>query len=244
MATLGDIATTARFLTQTDTVFYPDSQLLINLNTWYQKIVSMILESQDETDFDDARKTDYPIKTTPLVVGQRDYPIPVSENVLKIKRVDISYDGGLNYYRATPIDSGEWMWDDGAVATNTDSNFIKTAPRYDPKYNSIFIYPAPVTGDSGSIRIEWERNVTPFTTSDYTSVLTDSTVIPGFDAPFHQMLADGSAFEYAEARQLPIAAQLAQKLQDWEIRLRQHYSHKELDRDLTFTSAYDDWYGR
>lgn len=242
--TLGDLATQARFLTNTDTTSYPDANLLFNINVWYQKIVSMILESQDESDFDDARNTTYPIKTTPLVSGQRDYSIPVSEKVLKIKRIDISYDG-TNYYRATPVDDGAVVYDMGANASITDNNFVKQAPYYDIKYNSVFIYPAPTSADtSGFVRIEWERNITPFVVGDYTSVLTDSTVIPGYDDPFHPMLAEGAALEHSIARQLPQYQQLQSSITDWEIRLRQHYGKKELDREYALTPVYDDNYGR
>lgn len=240
--TLGDIALTARFLTNTDSVSYTDAQLLININNWYQKVVTMIFESQDESDFDDARNTDYPIKTTSMVASQRDYSIPVSENVLKIKRVDLTYDG-TNYFRAFPIDDGSPVTDMGANATNTDQNYVKQNPRYDIKYNSIWLYPMPLTADvtaGGKIRIEWERNVTPFTSGE----LTTGTVVPGFDAPFHPMIADGAAYEYAMARQLPQLAQLTPALQDWEIRLRQAYGHKIVDRNLQVTSGYDDSYGR
>ena len=243
--TLGDIATKARAITNTDTTSYTDANLLIDLNIWYQKVVSMILESQDESDFDDARNTDYAIVTTPLVASQRDYSIPVSEKVLKVKRIDISYDG-VNYYRAEPIDSGTIEYGDGN-ATLIDQNFSKTQPRYDIKNNAIFIYPLPSAADvaaSGVIRAEWTRNVTPFTTSDYTSVLTDSTVVPGYDDPFHPMLAWGAAYEKAVAATLPQLPLIQNTLQDYEVRLRQHYGKKQLDRRLAFTPFYSVGYGR
>lgn len=244
--TLGAIATKARALTNTDLVSYPDANLLIDINIWYEKIVSMILESMDESDFDDARRTNYPIQTTPMVANQRDYAMPVSEKVLKIKRMDLAYDG-VNFYRALPIDDGDPLYDMGANATTTDQNFIRTAPRYDVKYNSLWLYPMPLQADEdavGLIRVEWERNIQPFVTADYTSVLTDSTVVPGFDDPFHAMLAHGAALEYSVSRQLPQLTQITSGLVDFEARLRQHYGKKELDRTLVLHSAYDDTYGR
>lgn len=243
--TLGDIATTARFKTNTDTTSYTDAQLLININVWYQKAVSMILESMDESDFDDARRTNYPIQTTPLIASQRDYTLPVSEKVLKIKRVDITYNG-TDYYKAEPIDTGEQDYGLGND-TNTDRNFIHELPRYDIRYNSIFIYPLPTQTDvdaGGKIRVEWERQIQEFTSSDYTSVLTDSTVVPGFDDPFHGILSTGAAYEYAVAKQLPQLAQLAPELADWEQRIKTHYGRKELDRRLTLQPYYDDTFGR
>lgn len=236
--TLGDIAIKVRTLTNTDIVSYTDALLLIDINIWYQKVVTMILESMDDTDFDDARATNYPIQTTPLIAGQRDYTMPVSERVLKIKRADISYDG-INFYRAEPLDNGQILQGLGND-TILDQNFIREAPRYDIKYNSLWLYPMPLAGDavSGVLRLEWDRNVLPFVTSDYTSVLTDSTVIPGFDAPFHPMIAEGAALEYSRSRQLPQLEQLTQSLADWEIRLRQAYGKKDLDRRLVLQDAY------
>lgn len=240
MATLGDVANKARALTHTDTSSYTAANLLIDINEWYQKVVSMILEAQDDTDFDDQRNTNYPIVTTAMVAGQRDYAMPVSDSVLKIKRVDITYDGS-NYFRATPFDDGATYWGMGN-ATNEDANMIKQAPMYDIKYNSLFIYPLAVASDvsaGATIRVEWERNITPFTSSDYTTDPNDSTVIPGFDAPFHMMLAWGAAYEFAVAQNLPQQKIWAQMLVDWEQRIRTAYGRKDLDTMLALRPAYD-----
>lgn len=243
--TLGDVATKARALTNTITNLtdYPDAQLLIDINVWYHKVVTMILESQDESGFDDMRRTNYPIQTTPMIANQRDYPMPVSEKILKIKRVDISWNGGTNWYRARPFDTGTYdlgIGFDQASSTDAelDQSFIQTDPRYQISYNSLFVYPMPTATDVSNgaiIRVEWERQIQVFTSSDYTSVITDSTVVPGYDDPFHIMLAYGAAYEYSISRQLPQMNQIAQKLQEDEIRLRAHYSRKELDRTLTMT---------
>lgn len=238
-------------LTNTDISSYPDAQLLIDINIWYQKIVSMIFESQDDSDFDDARAANYPVQTTPMVASQRDYTMPVSERVLKIKRVDVTYDG-VNWYRATPFDTGTYDYGIGFTNSSSadptfDASFIKQAPRWDYAYNAVWISPMPTAVDvaaGGSIRVEWDRAITPFTTADYTSVLTDSTVVPGFDLSFHGMLPHGAAFEYAVSRQLPQLAQIGTGLQDWELRLRQAYGRKDLDRGLFLGSAHDDTYGR
>ena len=194
----------------------------------------MILESIDETDFDDARATDYPILTTPMA-AQRDYSIPVSEKVLKIKRVDVTYDG-TNYVRAEPLDDSEIPYGLGNDSI-TDSNFSTAAPRYDVSYNSLWLYPMPTASQvsaGGKIRIEWTRQITPFTSADYTSVLTDSTVVPGFDDPFHPILYWGAAFEFATKRNLPQLPAINAQLQDYELRLRAAYGRKNKDRRLAF----------
>lgn len=240
--TLGAIANKARALTHSDTVSYTATNLLIDVNIWYEKIVSMIFESQDDTDFDDQRNTTYPIVTTPMVAGQRDYSIPVSEAVLKIKRVDITYDGS-NWFRATPFDDGVTNWGQGN-ATNEDVNMIKTAPRYDVKYNSLFIYPLAVASDvsaGASIRVEWERDIVVFTTADYTTDPNDSTVVPGIDNQFQAMIAYGAAYEFANANNLPQLGNIKNDLQDWETRLRTAYGRKNLDTILSLRPAYDSY---
>lgn len=200
----------------------------------------MILESQDESDFDDARRTNYPVATTPLVANQRDYAFGVTEKVLKVKRVDFTWNGGTNWYRGEPIDSGSLNFGLGFTqASSTDAeldqNFIQISPKYDFAYGSVWVYPMPTATDvsnGSTIRVEWERQILPFTSADYTSVITDSTAVPGFDDPFHIMLAYGAAFEFASSKQLPQLKQIQDKLQEDEIRLRTAYSKKELDRRL------------
>ncbi len=243
--TLGDIALKARFLTSTDTTSWPDNVLLIDINNWYQKVVSMILESVDDSDFDDARRTNYPVQTTPLVAGQRDYTMPVSEKVLKIKRVDVTYDGNT-WYRAEPIDSGSVEFGLGND-TKTDANFTQIMPRYDIKYNSLFIYPLASAADvaaGASMRLEWSRQIMPFTSSDYTSVLTDSTVVPGFDDPFHPMLVEGPALDFGRTKVYPQVEDWEKSLADWEVRLRTAYGRKDLDTRLRLEMAYDDQFAR
>lgn len=242
--TLGDVNQKVLALTHTDTTTYPDATMLIDINIWYQKIISMIFESQDSTDFDDQRNTTYPIVTTPLVAGQRDYAIPVSEAVLKIKRVDITYDGS-NWFRATPFDNGVPGFGFGNP-TNEDANFIKTAPQYDVQYNSIFVYPLAVASDvsaGATMRVEWERTVVPFSQSaDYNgAAMSTSTTIPGFDVQFHPMLAWGTAYEFAVAQNLPQLQAIQQQAGEWEQRLRTAYGRKQLDIQLAMGAAYDSY---
>lgn len=248
MATLGTIASKARAIAHADTANWPSvgtpplPSLLTDINLWYEKIVTMIFESQDDTDFDDQRNTTYPILTTPLVAAQRDYSMPVSNNVLKIKRVDITYNG-TDYFRATPFDDGVPQWGMGNPLQE-DANMIKAAPRYDIKYNSLFIYPLAQASDvsaGAQIRIEWERDITVFTTADYTTDLSDSTVTPGIDAPWHMMLAYGAAYEFANNNNLPQLQNIKADLADWEARLRTAYGNKDKDTMLALRPAYDSY---
>lgn len=242
MATAGDIANKARALTHTDIAGYTTANILIDFNEWYQKVVSMVNESQDSDTFDDQRSTTYPVYPISLVAGQRDYQIPVSVGALKIKRIDVTYDGS-SYFRARPFDGSAVEWGFGNT-TNEDSNFIKQAPAYQAKYNSLFIYPLAVASDvsaGAQFIAEVERNIVPFTSSDYTVDLSDSTVVPGFDPVFHMMIAWGMAMDYAVAQNLPQQKTLAEAMVDWEARLRQAYGRKNLDTVLSLRPAYDNF---
>lgn len=242
--TLGEINTKTLSLLHTDSTGYTDANMLIDINIWYQKIVSMIFESQDDSDFDDQRNTNYPIVTTLMVAGQRDYAIPVTESVLKIKRVDITYDGS-NYFRATPFDNGVPQWGFGNP-TQEDANMIKSAPRYDVQYNSLFVYPLAIASDvtaGAAIRVQWQRAVVAFSqANDYPAVaMSTSTTVPGIDLTWHPMLAYGAAYEYANAANLPQLQNIKQDLLDWEARLRIAYGKKDLDTMLSLRPAYDSY---
>lgn len=240
--TLPDINTKiGSLIGDSGSIAYLAANRLIDINIWYQKIAGIILDSQDETDWDDSNRTDYPIKTVPLTVN-RDYPIPATEKMLKFKNLGISYDG-VNIYRATPIDSNQFSTQivstaaDSTMNARVDSLFPKSSPGYDIKYGSIFIYPTPQVADvtaGGFMIAEWTRQPTEFTLAD----ISNANVIPGFDDTFHAMLAYGPAFEYATAKQLPQLKAISEMLSDYEIRLRRQYSSKQGDRNNALASDY------
>lgn len=195
----------------------------------------MILESMDDWDFDDTNKSDYPVATTPFIASQRDYTFPSSLKILKIKRVDITYDGST-YYQAQQFDSGTFG-DSFGNTTNEDYNFPTTQPAYDVKANSLWVYPlatsAQVTAGA-EIRIEFFREPTEFTTAS-------TTTEPGFDEPFHRMLSLGASMDYAIIRNLPAKNDIAALYQDFEKRLKQYYGKKNNDTKYQLSSAYVDY---
>lgn len=238
MTTIANIATKARALIEADSTSYPDAELAIDLNVWYHKIATMILDAQDESDFDDPNHGDYPKLTFPLVAGQRDYAIAVAEKVLKIKRLDITYNGS-DYYRAEPIDTGaiaEGLGNDTVV----DARFSKTAPKYDFSYGSLFLYPrANATDVAAGAQgiIEWERQIKDITASD----ISTGTMVPGIDDPWHAMLAYGAAFEQAVKHGYEKKDEFAAVLVDFEARIKTHYSRKQLDRRYQFGAEVVDY---
>ena len=59
------------------------------VNSWYQKIITMIFASQDEWSWDDINQTNFPIATTNLIANQQDYSLPIALNALRNNSPDI-----------------------------------------------------------------------------------------------------------------------------------------------------------
>lgn len=251
--TIADIATKARALVSTDSVQYTDANLLIDLNKWYQEVGSIILESQDDVDFDDMNNTKYPIYNVALSTN-RDIPVPQSLNLLALKRVDIAYNG-VNYYRAIPFDNASEqrgmgpLTGDATMDAQMDARFTRESPRFDYKFNALFTYPKPSAADvsaGGNALIEFYRSVCPFSLLNTdtpagtgklyvgAATLAAGTVTPGFETPFHPFLALGAAYEYAITFNLPQMKAIQAELQKYEQRIRRYYGNKDRDIKLQF----------
>ena len=207
------------------------AQFTRRINKWYQKVVTMIFASRDDWDWDDTNATDYPVATTNLVANQQDYGIPLSLNVLKIERVEISFDG-TTYFRANPIDIKSINHAvTGTVALN---DFSTNAPCYEIRANSFWVYPTPIANATAGIKIWFLRGPLEFT-------IADTTKQPGIDAPFHGMIATGASFDFAKIKNLPSAPALQAELQDYETRLKQYYGLKDEDKRWQFGALLPDY---
>lgn len=213
-----------------DGVISGDTDLLkmftVNVNESLNEIILEIMLAQDSFDWDDPTRTDYPVATTPLIAGQRDYQFD-GLSFLKIKRVDVSWDGS-KYYRATPFDSGAYQ---GGLGNDidVDGNFPKTEPRYDPKSFGFWLYPRATAAEvaaGGKIRIEYIRAFDAYT-------YDDTTKEPPVASPFHDLIAIGAALRYNR-----LSEKTRQNLTKmWEqgiLRLRSYYGKRDEDMTLVF----------
>lgn len=224
------------------------------VNNRYQEVVTAILDSMDGWDWDDTNHTNkIPIVTRPLIANQTEYLFSTALwslvahegqaaggnatiKPLKIKRVDVCYDGtGNTCYKAEPVDSGEMGLGLGNDSL-TDARFNNAQPFYDVTNSGILLYPratAANVSNSGILRVEFTRNVDLF-------VDTDTTQEPGIDEPFHDMLSLGASMDWLMAKKpdSPTINQLAQKYAVLEARLRSYYGKKELDRQIILKPAY------
>src|SRR6266568_3426105 len=122
--TLGDINSKITFFTGADTTAagFATADRVISINNYKDRVVTAILQSMDDWDFDDySITTTYPVATRNIVANQPDYKFSSAAwallgpegtssagnaaiRPLKIKRVEVSYDGGTTWYKAEPLD--------------------------------------------------------------------------------------------------------------------------------------------
>lgn len=222
-----------------DGVISGDSTLLkkftAHVNETVHELTTDLMLLQDDFDWDDPYKTDYPIATTPLVADQRDYQFD-NISFLKLKRVDVSYDG-TNYYRATAFDSAAYMEGMGNDSL-TDDKFSKSSPKYDPKAFGFWLYPranATDVSNGGEIRIEFSRAFTEYSSSD-------TTKEPPIDRPFHDLIPLGAAMRWLVMKGDQKAGTLAQLYAQGRDQMRLHYANRNEDAFKSFKHSLVDQY--
>jgi len=201
-------------------------QVTADVNETVYDLTTEIMLLQDSFDWDDPYKTDYPIATTPLVAEQRDYQFD-SISFLKLKRVDITYDGNI-WYRAEAFDSAS-MNEPMGNETTVDTLFDTSEPKYDPKSFGFWLYPR-ATADQvtagAKARIEYSRGHTEY-------VYDDTTKEAPIDRPFHDLIAIGAALKNPG-----LTTSQYQKLQvmfqNGKENMIQHYAQRNEDTFLTF----------
>ncbi len=211
-------------------------KMAANVNETLYDLTTEIMILNDSFEWDDPYKSDYPIATTPLIAGQRDYQFD-NISFLKLKRVDVSYDG-VNYYRATPFDSASYFGERGlGNDTVTDEDFEKTNPMYDPKAFGFWLYPRASAADvanNGKIRIEYSRTFDEFSH-------TDTTKEVPIDRNFHDLVAIGASLKWPQ-----LTAENYNKLSlayaTGLERFRKHYSKRNEDRFLVFNYNFNENY--
>lgn len=203
------------------------------LNRASHRLFAWVIGRSDEWDIDDTNHGDYPVLTAPLTTN-RELTLPVTEKVLRIKKLWLTYDGS-NYVGARPFDSGEANIPQGND-TQTDENFSITDPRYDIKYGTLWIYPkasAAQVAAGAAARIEWTRELDEFTTSD-------TTQEPGWlDEPFHPLISGLASFEWSIINSPALAGNIKAYLISMgynpdEETIGRYYGSKTQDRELTF----------
>ena len=172
-----------------DTTAYPLADKTRNVNNWYDRVTSLILQSDARWEWDDVNQTDLPIATTALVANQQDYGLDTAVQY-KIQRVEILDTTG-DAIRLHPISEQ----DKKNIAMTEYRETAGTPKEYDLIGNSIFLYPKPSYAKALGLKLYFQRGASYF-------VSGDTTKTPGFNEMFHRILTYGAAYDFALANGL------------------------------------------
>lgn len=227
--TISEIQNQIFLLTNSTSNDFADSDLLASVNRYYHKAMTIILRSSDSWDYDDTSNTDFPILTASLVADQQEYTLPT--DVLKVKRVEITYDG-TNWDKAEPFDINNRS--DATDATSIANDFNTTQPFYDVQYGAFFLYPTPTANSTNGLKIWITREITEFTSGD----LSTGTKKPSIDVMFHEYLSMGPAYEFGLAKGMPQVTRFRDEITRIEQEMTAYYGNKMIDTNMHLAKGY------
>ena len=121
---------------KSNSVSYPVAEKTADENLALDKVTGIIFTSSGRWQYDDTNHEDYPIITTNLTSGQRDYTFTTDEQgnlILDIYRVMVKNRDGV-FYEIYPVDQQsdemtDGFWD-GQNTEGTPTRYDKTATEY------------------------------------------------------------------------------------------------------------------
>lgn len=211
------------------------------VNLALDKVTALIIAAGGTWQWDDSNFDDYPIITTDLVAGQRDYSFTTDEGgnlILDIYKV-LAKDENTGLYRELypvdaqsveqPHDGYRWGAQTGVlgyyngVHDLTDGGNKEGAPtRYDKTANGIFLDLIPSYNSTDGLKVYINRESSYFTT-------TDTTKKPGFAGILHEYLAIEPAYKYASIHTESKAGGFQNEMLTMEAKIKEYYGNRERD---------------
>ena len=171
--------------------------------------------------FDDANQTDYPIITTNLVSGQRDYAFTTDESgniILDIYKVQAKDTAGV-YHDLIPVDQQS-----DTLSTMTDgSDTTGTPTHYDKTGNGIFLDLVSSYNYKDGLRVFINREALHF------SATGDEDVVFGFTGIYHEYLVLYASYQYARTKGLLNRETFKRDLLEMEEKIKRHAGTRERD---------------
>lgn len=215
----------------TDSTTYPTADKTVDINLAIDNLLLILFGTAGGTwQFDDSNQTDYPIITTNLVSGQRDYSFTTDNTgnlILDIYKVQIKDSSGI-YQDITPVDQ---QTTDIPNSFADGQNLTGTPTCYDKTGNGIFLDLIPSYNSTNGLRVFVNREATYFTTSDTNKKL-------GFSGLYHQYLVLFPCYEYARARGLDSANRFKSDMLELESRIKFNAGQRERDVKRKMTPLY------
>lgn len=182
--TFGEIKSDIWFLCGATSGTYYVSHVARNVNAEYQRLATVIWQSDGTWNFDDQNNTDEAKASRTLSNASATYTIPTT--ALRVRQVEVK-DGNGDFSVLRPITYEE-------IGVSPEE-FMTGGGK--PEYylldgTQIRLFPAPatnfVTMSSGMV-VRLDRAVTPLGASA-------TTTVPGFAAPYHKLLSYAATLEF------------------------------------------------
>lgn len=220
---------------QSDSTTYPTARKVVDINSALDKVFSLIFRSDGRWNFDDSNYDDYPILTTDIVSGQRDYAFTEDENgslILDIFKVMVKNGTTGIYVDLMPVAQqrpGSLPIGDNNIAagvpptTISDGNNTGGVPRcYAKTGNGIFLDLVPNYNATEGLKVFVNREGSYFTVSD-------TTKKPGFAGLFHEYLAFRPSYQFAYRKGLQNVVSLQNEMLRMENEIIKYYGGREKD---------------
>lgn len=170
---------------------FPDTLVNLYLSNAAHLMAEEIVQSQDDWDFQE----DW--ATTDLVANQREYKLPTtaSSGIIKIKRVEISFDG-VNWVRANFKDEGQLKVPISDEASIT-RQFNNHQPLVNMVENSLYILSGTITAVTAGLKIWYTKETVGKSAAgvDLISFAT-TTDVPNVAAAFQEGLCYKTAKKF------------------------------------------------
>lgn len=214
----------------TNSTSYPLKDKTRDINIALDRFLSLAINSSGTWQFDDSNHTDYPIITTDLVAGQRDYSF-LSDNsgnlILDIFKVMAKDEAGI-YRDLKQVDVNS----ENNVESFTDGQDTQGIPtRYDKLSNGIFLDPIPSYNSTNGLKMYVNRETTYFTTSD----TTKKAGIPGI---YHSYLAFYPSYQYAVRNNLHNLVSLRDYVDKMEKEIKDYFGKRQKDKKKVIRASH------
>jgi len=192
-----------------------------DINIALDEVFALIFEQGGTWQFDDSNHDDYPIITTDLLSGVRDYAFVDDERgnlILDIYKVLVKNEAGI-YVEVLPVD----VQSEANMAGFYDGQNVTGLPtRHDKTANGIFLDKIPSYDSTDGLKIYINRESSYFDVSD-------TGKKPGFSGLFHEYLALKPSYMYAYRNGLVNTAVLQNEMLRMREAIKRHYGRRERD---------------
>ena len=204
---------------KTNSTSYPLATKVLDINMALDEAIDLAIRSCGTGTYDDSNHTDYPIITTNLVSGQRDYAYTLdgsSNLILDIYKVLVMNASGV--YQEVPqvnmqLDRATESFTDGLNVTGQPTKYSRTG-------NGIFFDIIPNYSQTAGVKILVNREGSYFTVSD-------TTKKPGIDGRLHEWLVLSPACKFAQRNGLNNETALYNRKTLFEKKISEVYSKKD-----------------